>query len=37
VDIESGIPKHELLKMIDHSYELVVRSLTKSARTALGL
>jgi predicted DNA-binding protein (MmcQ/YjbR family) len=37
VEIEGGIPKPELLKMIDHSYELVVRSLTKSARTALAL
>ena len=34
VEIESGIPDVELRKMIDHSYELVVRSLAKSKRTA---
>jgi predicted DNA-binding protein (MmcQ/YjbR family) len=34
VEIESGIPDVELRKMIDHSYELVVRSLPKSKRTA---
>jgi predicted DNA-binding protein (MmcQ/YjbR family) len=37
VEIAGGIPEHELRTMIDHSYELVVRSLTKSARTALSL
>src|SRR5438067_5904332 len=30
VEIESGIPNAELRKMIDHSYELVVKSLPKS-------
>ena len=29
VDIEAGIPDPELRKMIDHSYELVVRRLPK--------
>src|SRR5437660_136909 len=32
VEIESGIPEAELRKMIDHSYDLVVRSLPKSKR-----
>src|SRR6266481_8499369 len=32
VEIESGIPDIELRKMIDHSYELVVSSLSKSKR-----
>ena len=32
VEIESGIPDAELRKMIDHSYELVVKSLPKAAR-----
>jgi predicted DNA-binding protein (MmcQ/YjbR family) len=36
VEIEGGIPERELLKMIDHSYELVVASLTKKARATLG-
>jgi predicted DNA-binding protein (MmcQ/YjbR family) len=30
VEIESGIPDAELRKMIDHSYDLVARSLPKS-------
>jgi predicted DNA-binding protein (MmcQ/YjbR family) len=30
VEIESGIPDGELRKMIDHSYDLVARSLPKS-------
>jgi predicted DNA-binding protein (MmcQ/YjbR family) len=30
VEIDSGIPETELRKMIDHSYELVARSLPKS-------
>ena len=30
VEIESGIPEIELRKMIDHSYELVVKRLPKS-------
>jgi predicted DNA-binding protein (MmcQ/YjbR family) len=32
VEIESGIPEAELRKMIDHSYELVVKSLPKAKR-----
>jgi predicted DNA-binding protein (MmcQ/YjbR family) len=32
VEIESGIPDAELRKMIDHSYELVVRTLSKVKR-----
>jgi len=35
VEIDSGIPEREVTKMIDHSYGLVVASLTKSARRAL--
>jgi predicted DNA-binding protein (MmcQ/YjbR family) len=35
VEIESGIPDAELHKMIDHSYELVVKSLPKSKREEL--
>ena len=35
VEIESGIPDAELSKMIDHSYELVVKSLPKSKRELL--
>jgi predicted DNA-binding protein (MmcQ/YjbR family) len=30
VEIESGIPQAELRRMIDHSYELVVKSLPKA-------
>ncbi|HEY3660184.1 MAG TPA: MmcQ/YjbR family DNA-binding protein [Candidatus Udaeobacter sp.] len=30
VEIENGIPDVELQKMIDHSYELVIKSLPKS-------
>ena len=36
VEIDSGIPEREMTKMIDHSYELVIGSLTKRARLALG-
>jgi len=32
VEIEGGIPAVELRRMIDHSYELVVKSLPKAAR-----
>lgn len=32
VEIESGIPNGELRRMIDHSYELVARSLPKAAQ-----
>jgi len=35
VEIESGIPEAELRRMIDHSYELVVKSLPKTARAKL--
>ena len=33
VEIESGVPAGELRRMIDHSYELVVKSLPKAARS----
>jgi len=32
VEIDSGIPEAELRKMIDHSYELVVKNLPKAKR-----
>jgi predicted DNA-binding protein (MmcQ/YjbR family) len=32
VEIESGIPASELRRMIDHSYELVVKSLPQAVR-----
>ena len=35
VEIETGIPDVELRKMIDHSYELVVRTLPKVKREEL--
>jgi predicted DNA-binding protein (MmcQ/YjbR family) len=35
VEIESGIPDTEVRKMIDHSYELVTRSLPKAERKKL--
>ena len=35
VEIESGIPEAELRKMIDHSYELVVKGLPKAKRVKL--
>jgi predicted DNA-binding protein (MmcQ/YjbR family) len=35
VEIETGIPDAELRKMIDHSYELVVRTLPKVKREKL--
>src|SRR2546422_11482150 len=34
VELDSGIPDVELRKMIDHSYELVVKSLPKLKRRA---
>ena len=37
VEIDSGVPDTELRKMIDHSYELVVKSLPKATRTKLKL
>ena len=33
VEIEAGLPDPELRKMIDHSYELVVNSLSRKKRT----
>jgi len=35
VEIDSGIPDAELRKMIDHSYELVTKSLPKAERKKL--
>jgi predicted DNA-binding protein (MmcQ/YjbR family) len=35
VELEAGVPDAELRKMIDHSYELVVRSLPKAVRKEL--
>jgi predicted DNA-binding protein (MmcQ/YjbR family) len=35
VELDRGIPDTELRKMIDHSYELVVKSLPKAARAKL--
>src|SRR5437773_2012991 len=35
VEIDSGISETELCKMIDHSYDLVVKSLPKAARAKL--
>jgi predicted DNA-binding protein (MmcQ/YjbR family) len=35
VEIEGGIPDTELRKMIDHSYELVVKRLPKAERAKL--
>ena len=37
VTIEGAIPPRELRAMIDHSYELVVASLTRKERERLGL
>ena len=34
VEIEAGIPDAEISRMIDHSYDLVAKSLSKSRRTA---
>ncbi len=36
VELDSGIPEAELRKMIDHSYELVVKSLPKAKRKCSG-
>ena len=35
VEIDSGIPEPELRRMIDHSYELVVKSLPKAQQAKL--
>ena len=37
IEIDSGLPEPELRKMIDHSYDLVVKSLPKAVRTKLKL
>ncbi len=36
VVIDGAIPQSELEKMIDHSYELVLRSLSKAERARIG-
>ena len=35
VDLEGGIPEREIKGMIDHSYELVVKSLSKKEQARL--
>jgi predicted DNA-binding protein (MmcQ/YjbR family) len=35
VEIDSGIPEAEMRRMIDHSYELIVKSLPKVKRAKL--
>ena len=35
VEIEGGIPEAELRKMIDHSYDLVVKSLPRAKRSTI--
>ena len=35
VEIDSGVPEAELCKMIEHSYDLVVRALSKAQRDQL--
>ena len=35
VEIDSGIPEAEMRRMIDHSYELIVKSLPKAKRAKL--
>lgn len=37
VILDGSIPDDEVIEMIDHSYDLVVKSLTKRARQELGL
>jgi len=37
VEIDSGLPESELRKMIDHSYDLVAKSLSKALRERLRL
>ena len=37
VEIDSGVPDSELRKMIDHSYDLVAKSLPKATRAKLKL
>jgi predicted DNA-binding protein (MmcQ/YjbR family) len=36
VTIDNSIPENELLEMVDHSYQLVVEKLSKSAKLKLG-
>ena len=35
IEIDAGLPEPELRKMIDHSYDLVVKSLPKAVRAKL--
>lgn len=35
VEVDGSIPEGEILEMIDHSYELVVKGLNKAEREAL--
>ncbi|MDP4095591.1 MmcQ/YjbR family DNA-binding protein [Paenibacillus sp. P96] len=35
VTVDGSIPKSELYAMIDHSYELVLKGMTKAARAAI--
>ena len=35
VEISNGVPEAELRKMIDHSYDLIVKSLPKAAKAKL--
>lgn len=37
VELDSGVPDNELRKMIDHSYDLVAKSLPKAVRAKLKL
>lgn len=37
VTVDGSVPEKDLLWMIDHSYTLVAKSLTKKARAELGL
>jgi predicted DNA-binding protein (MmcQ/YjbR family) len=36
IDLDGVIPEREIRKMVDHSYDLVVRSLPKAKREKLG-
>jgi predicted DNA-binding protein (MmcQ/YjbR family) len=37
VILDGSIPEHEIIRMIDHSYALVVKGLKKSDRSQLEL
>ena len=37
ITLQSDVSDDEIKKMIDHSYELIVKSLTKKLKTELGL